>query len=310
MENQTVRLLRAEEIECRAAMVNEKGVSLLLYKDARVDQRILDETFGPFGWKRSHQCIDGSLYCTVEIYDSEKKEWIAKQDVGNMGAREKEKSQASDSFKRACFNWGIGRELYSAPFIWVPACNADIRKKDGKYCCCSRFRVHSIAYGSSREITSLAIADGDGRIVYEWKPAADSVNHAAAAAKQARNTKSAGSAVKSSGNTAPAGHTAKPARNTAGPARYDPPAEHTINSAKDTRNPAGYINSAGNATGHTEMAISGEQMDSLEAELQRTGVGMDAVQKRYGISNPGQMPQETYDRVMRALKKTNSKNAA
>ena len=116
-EGSSIRLLRADEIECRAAMANENGVSLLLYKDARVDQRILDETFGAFGWKRSHQCIDGNLYCTVEVYNRETGEWISKQDVGTNGEQQKEKSQASDSFKRACFNWGIGRELYSAPFI-------------------------------------------------------------------------------------------------------------------------------------------------------------------------------------------------
>ena len=121
MEKDMIRLLKAEEIECRVSAVNEKGVSLLLYKDARVDQRILDETFGIFGWKRSHQTIDGNLYCTVEIYDRESGEWVAKQDVGTAGYTEKEKSLASDSFKRACFNWGIGRELYSAPFIWIPA---------------------------------------------------------------------------------------------------------------------------------------------------------------------------------------------
>ena len=103
-----IRLLRADEIECRIAVLNEKGLSLLLYKDARVDQKILDETFGVFGWKRSHQCIDGNLYCTVEIRDKETGEWIAKQDVGTTNYAEKEKSQASDSFKRACFNWGIG----------------------------------------------------------------------------------------------------------------------------------------------------------------------------------------------------------
>ena len=66
-----IRLLNADEIECRIAVINEKGLSLLLYKDARVDQRILDETFGMFGWKRSHQSIDGNLYCTVEIRDRE-----------------------------------------------------------------------------------------------------------------------------------------------------------------------------------------------------------------------------------------------
>ncbi len=116
-----VRLLNADEIECRVSYINEKGVSLLLYKDARVDQKILDETFGAFGWKRSHQCIDGNLYCTVEVFDREAGVWVSKQDVGTTGFAEKEKSQASDSFKRACFNWGIGRELYSAPFIWIPA---------------------------------------------------------------------------------------------------------------------------------------------------------------------------------------------
>ena len=115
-----IRLLRADEIECRVSTINEKGLSLLLYKDARVDQRILDETFTPLGWQRTHQSIDGNLYCTVEIWDDAKKQWIAKQDVGTMSYTEKEKGQASDSFKRACFNIGIGRELYTAPdFIWV-----------------------------------------------------------------------------------------------------------------------------------------------------------------------------------------------
>jgi hypothetical protein len=99
-----IRLLRADEIECRIAVINEKGLSLLLYKDARVDQKILDETFGMFGWKRSHQSIDGNLYCTVEIWDECKGQWIAKQDVGTVSYSEKEKGQASDSFKRACFN--------------------------------------------------------------------------------------------------------------------------------------------------------------------------------------------------------------
>lgn len=115
MQQDMIRLLKADEIECRAAMVSEKGLSLLLYKDARVDQKILDETFGIFGWKRSHQCIDGNLYCTVEIFDRDSGTWVAKQDVGTMSNSEKEKGQASDSFKRACFNWGIGRELYTAP---------------------------------------------------------------------------------------------------------------------------------------------------------------------------------------------------
>lgn len=162
-----VRLLNADEIECRVSYINEKGLSLLLYKDARVDQKILDETFGAFGWKRSHQCIDGNLYCTVEVFDRKTGEWISKQDVGTTGLTEKEKSQASDSFKRACFNWGIGRELYSAPFIWVPADKADIQKRDGKLYCSSRFSVKLIGYNDNREIASLTIVNEKGYIVYE-----------------------------------------------------------------------------------------------------------------------------------------------
>ena len=168
-ENGIIRLLRADEIECRIAAVSEKGLSLLLYKDARVDQKILDETFGPFGWKRSHQSINGNLYCTVEVRDKESGEWISKQDVGTTGYAEKEKSQASDSFKRACFNWGIGRELYTAPFIWVPAGKVSVEKKGDRFICNDRFHVQSIGYNGDREICSLVIADSKGWKVYEWK---------------------------------------------------------------------------------------------------------------------------------------------
>ena len=171
MEKSIIRLLRADEIECRVATVNEKGVSVLLYKDARVDQKILDEVFGAFAWKRTHQSIDGNLYCTVEIFDKENQIWVAKQDVGTTGYTEKEKSQASDSFKRACFNWGIGRELYSAPFIWVSATKTEIRKNGDRYLCSDRFSVAHIEYNEEREIAGLAIRnDSKGIIVYELLP--------------------------------------------------------------------------------------------------------------------------------------------
>lgn len=169
MEKDIIRLLRANEIECRIATINEKGLSLLLYKDARVDQRILDETFGVFGWKRSHQCIDVNLYCTVEIYDKESGMWVSKQDVGTTGFAEKEKSQASDSFKRACFNWGIGRELYTATFIWIPAGKTEIQKKDNRFICSHHFSVKSIEYNEDREIAGLTIANEKGIVVYELK---------------------------------------------------------------------------------------------------------------------------------------------
>lgn len=166
MEAGMVRLLKAEEIECRVSTINERGLSLLLFKDARVDQKILDETFGPFGWKRSHQVLDGNLYCTVEVWDQEKGQWVAKQDVGTMSYTEKEKGQASDSFKRACFNWGVGRELYTAPFIWLGADQVDIQKRGDKYYTHDRFRVRSIGYNQEREIISLTLVNARGQEVY------------------------------------------------------------------------------------------------------------------------------------------------
>ena len=164
-----IRLLRADEIECRVSVINEKGVSLLLFKDARVDQKILDETFTPFGWRRTHQSIDGNLYCTVGVWDKEKQQWIAKQDVGTVSYSEKEKGQASDSFKRACFNWGIGRELYTAPFIWVPAENVSINPKGDRCTTSDRFSVQAIEYNEEREISSLVIVNGRGVKVFEMK---------------------------------------------------------------------------------------------------------------------------------------------
>ncbi len=103
----------------------------------------------------------------MEIYDKEAGLWISKQDVGSAGFSEKEKSQASDSFKRACFNWGIGRELYSAPFIWVPSSNVNIQKRGEKYFCSNRFFVSSIGYNADREISSLTVINEKGTAVYK-----------------------------------------------------------------------------------------------------------------------------------------------
>ena len=177
-EFKIVRLLRAEEIECRISTINEKGLSLLLYKDARVDQRILDETFSPFGWRRSHQSIDGNLYCSVEVWDDEKQQWISKQDVGTMSYSEKEKGQASDSFKRACFNWGIGRELYTAPFIWLPADKIRIFQKGDKYTTTEHFYVQQIEYNGNREICFLEIWNSHGQTVFSRRDISSSTEQA------------------------------------------------------------------------------------------------------------------------------------
>ena len=167
--NKEIRLLRADEIECRVGTIGEKGLSLLLYKDARADMKVLDETFGRLGWQRSHQLINGNLYCTVEIWDEEKKQWIHKQDVGTTSYAEKEKGQASDSFKRACVSVGIGRELYTAPFIWIPAGKMFIQKKDNRFVVYDKFTVQSISYSRNREISSLVIVNQKGEPVFSMK---------------------------------------------------------------------------------------------------------------------------------------------
>lgn len=116
-----IRALRADEIEVRVGQVTEKGCTLLLYKDSRCDKRILDETFGINGWANCYSEIKGNLYCSIMIYDEETGMWIQKQDCGVESNTEKEKGEASDAFKRAGFNVGIGRELYTKIFIFVKA---------------------------------------------------------------------------------------------------------------------------------------------------------------------------------------------
>ncbi len=161
------RKLNGDEIDCRVSTVSEKGVSLLLYKDARVDMRILDETVGAENWQRRHELINGNLFCEVGIYIGDRKEWVWKQDVGTESNTEKEKGQASDSFKRACFNWGIGRELYSAPFIWVSADKCNLTNRNGKLTCADRFKVTGIGYDADGNINHLTIKNTKTRqVVY------------------------------------------------------------------------------------------------------------------------------------------------
>lgn len=159
------RKLTAAEIECRVATISAKGCSLLLYKDARVDQNLLDETYGIFGWQRKHEVIDGQLFCTVSVKNPDTGEWVSKQDVGTESYTEKEKGRASDSFKRACFNLGIGRELYTAPFIWVSDC--EVSEKNGKWTTYDKFSVKEIGYDKSGNIDNLVIINAKtGKVVF------------------------------------------------------------------------------------------------------------------------------------------------
>lgn len=175
-----MRDLRADEIDLRIQQIKSKndqptGLILLCYKDARVDMDILDETYGSMGWQRTHEFKDGKLYCTVSVWDDVKKCWISKEDVGTESNTEAEKGQASDSFKRANFNWGIGRELYTSPFIWVDAskCNVyDTKRKDKFgapiFACNDGFSVESITI-ENKVITAMSVKNNrTGETVFAY----------------------------------------------------------------------------------------------------------------------------------------------
>ncbi len=220
---ESIRSLRHDEIECRIGSISEKGLSLLLYTDARAAMKILDETFGCLNWQRSHQMIGNSLYCTVSVWDNEKQQWISKSDVGTESYTEKEKGQASDSFKRACVSIGIGRELYTAPFIWVSANKVNIQRKGDKLLTYDKFKLSNISYNDNREIVGLTIVNQNGEVVY----------------------------------------------------------------------------SLGQS----------ERTSTINRELERTGVAIDAVLNRYGVSSVDDMTEETYRSAMNSLKKTKSRVA-
>lgn len=161
------RTLTADEIEVRVGTVGDGKASLLLYKDARCDMAILDETVGPLNWQRHHSRDNAN--CTVSIWDDEKKQWIEKEDTGTESYTEREKGLASDSFKRACVNLGIGRELYTSPRITVKCKtvrDGNLYKLVNKwefYGC----KVSSIQYDDRRQITQLSITK-DGNVIFEY----------------------------------------------------------------------------------------------------------------------------------------------
>ena len=220
---ESIGLLRHDEIECRIGTISEKGLSLLLYTDARAAMKMLDETFGCLNWKRSHQMIGNSLYCTVSVWDNDKQQWVTKSDVGTESYTEKEKGLASDSFKRACVSWGIGRELYTAPYIWISANKVNIQRKGDKLLTYDKFRMSNISYNDNREIVGLTIVNQNGEVVY----------------------------------------------------------------------------SLGQS----------ERTSTINRELERTGVAIDAVLNRYGVSSVDDMTEETYRSAMNSLKKTKSRVA-
>ena len=160
-------LLQANEISCRVQQINEKGLTLLLYVTSRDGQKRLDEKYGPLGWQDKYEVIDGDLYCIISAWDSEKQTWVSKEDVGTASYTAKEKGRASDAFKRACVKHGIGRELYTAPLIWISARDANIKVQGDKATTKDKFFVNLITYTSDQKIDELEIVNQDMDIVFK-----------------------------------------------------------------------------------------------------------------------------------------------
>lgn len=165
------RDLKADEIECKVATIGEKGLSLLLYKTARTDMQILNETVGEYQWKCDYKEVKGNMYCGISIINPTTKEWVTKWDCGVESAfGDKEKGEASDAFKRAGFKWGIGIELYTSPFIYIPAKSCDIKLYNNKYATYDKFYVDTIEI-TNKEITALVIKNQNGVRVFSWRKA-------------------------------------------------------------------------------------------------------------------------------------------
>jgi len=165
------RPLKAEDVEVRVSQVGKNAVGLLLYKTARTDMALLDETIGPENWQCDYKTIDGKLFCGIGIRFKDG-EWVWKWDTGVPSNMEAQKGEASDAMKRAGFKWGIGRELYTAPDIWVKRdqCVRIQPGKNGKEQCYDKFVVTDMDVDDGR-IVNLTICNRSNKmaVVYGQK---------------------------------------------------------------------------------------------------------------------------------------------
>lgn len=166
------RLLDTQDIEVKVKQVKEKGAVLLLYKTARTDMDLLDETVGPENWTCDYREVKGNLYCGIGVKQGAETAFVWKWDCGiesrEDGEGNQKKGEASDAFKRAGFKWGIGRELYTAPFIWVPAEKMEIKKGGNGFRTYDTFSVEKIAY-NGRSISGLSIRnERSGKRAFAW----------------------------------------------------------------------------------------------------------------------------------------------
>ena len=162
--------LSVKQIDFRVQSINKVGyATILAYKDARVDMQRLDDVVGPMNWRREH-CRDNHN-CVVSIWDDSKNQWVSKEDTGTESNTEKEKGLASDSFKRACFNWGIGRELYDYPSIQIKLNQNEFEVKGEKAYATWNFRLRDWVWYSEFKngaLSFLAARDDKQNVRFQW----------------------------------------------------------------------------------------------------------------------------------------------
>jgi hypothetical protein len=162
--------LEITEIDFRVQSVNKGGfATILAYKDARVDMNRLDAIYGVDGWQKKFEVINGNLFCSVGIYSEKLQQWVWKMDVGTESNTEKEKGEASDAFKRACFNLGIGRELYDYPVIQVKLDDTEFDKATGKPT--FNFQLKKWVWFSQfkdGKLTYLGCKDQNGKVRFQF----------------------------------------------------------------------------------------------------------------------------------------------
>lgn len=164
--------LPIDQIDFRVQSINKGGyATILAYKDARVDIQRLNQVCGPLGWMRQHTRDNHN--CIVSIFDADHNHWVHKEDTGTESNTEQQKGLASDSFKRACFNWGIGIELYDYPIISVKLRDDEVdlgaqpRPKATWKLKLKEWKWYS-EFDENDKLSFIAAKDEQGKVRFTW----------------------------------------------------------------------------------------------------------------------------------------------
>lgn len=162
--------LAITDIDFRVQSINNNGLACLIsYKDARVDMNRLDAVCGGM-WQNKYELIDGNLHCGIGIKFGD--EWVWRFDVGTESNTEKIKGEASDAFKRAATRWGIGRELYNHPRIFVQLLQHEFTPGNAQYKAKATFGLKldqwhwEVDYDDNLQVTRMAAFDERGNQRY------------------------------------------------------------------------------------------------------------------------------------------------